>query len=334
MISSRNLRRALQRQRRPPADAASVSNPGVQSVRYRPVTVLKIINSDTGRPTSKPASRSRASARRSSTSRFRRPPPPTGLTFAGNVTLTALADRDQRPGQRLVGPGRRRQRRLRPLAIRRPLRPAQLRRRHDQSRAHLTARGQFAELKMHTYELAGYQFDPPRLAACVPSPTPIPSCFTPKTWFGLSASTTSASSTPPAIPPCPEACRKRAPSWSPPGSSSWAWPGPDAQERGYSQDLSTALPTKTCCRRMRAILPSVSQPPRVQPHELTMLYLLLLLQLDSDHFLERERAHAALVRSGAGLRPGVAVEQGERHGSPECSTAVKRLSNSGNGTGF
>ncbi|OAI46878.1 hypothetical protein AYO44_10505 [Planctomycetaceae bacterium SCGC AG-212-F19] len=116
----------------------------VQSVRYRPVTVLKIINSNialnqqarvsvtgTGLSLVRTASGVAASDT---------------VTFAGNVTLTALAGAINALGNgwaaQVVGDYG-------------PWPAADLR----APQGALTACGQFAELKMHTVELAGYQLD-------------------------------------------------------------------------------------------------------------------------------------------------------------------------------
>jgi hypothetical protein len=129
----------------------------VQSVRYRPVTVLKVINTFTSNQqarvqvTSTGLTLTRVASGVTTTN---------NLTFAGNATLQALATAINALGNgwtaQIIG---------------------------DQagdyglwpsadlyvppswgdgltSQGNLTARGQNAELKMHTYELAGYQFDP------------------------------------------------------------------------------------------------------------------------------------------------------------------------------
>lgn len=134
----------------------------VQSVRYRPVTVLKIINNNTGTNqqarvavTSMGLSLQRVASGVSSTD--------TSVTFLANPTLQAVANAINALGNgwsaQVVGdsnnygnwpsadlwvpngdiynPG-------------------------GQGQGMLTAAGQNAELKMHTYELAGYQWDAAR----------------------------------------------------------------------------------------------------------------------------------------------------------------------------
>lgn len=130
----------------------------IQSVRYRPVTVLKIINSDTGTNqqaratvTSTGVTLVRVASGVSSS---------TTVAFAGNATLQALATAigalSNGWNAQVVGSsggdyG------LWPSA---DLYVAPSYGDGATSQGALTARGQFAELKLHTYELAGYQFDP------------------------------------------------------------------------------------------------------------------------------------------------------------------------------
>ncbi len=130
----------------------------IQSVRYRPVTVLKVINNDTGTNqqarvtvTSTGLSLVRVASGTSSTST---------LTFAGNATLQALATAITALGNgwsaQVVGDGGG-DYGLWPSA---DLYVPPSYGDGATSQGALTARGQFAELKLHTYELAGYQFDP------------------------------------------------------------------------------------------------------------------------------------------------------------------------------
>ena len=129
----------------------------VQSVRYRPVTVLKIINTFTSNQqarvqvTSTGLTLTRVASGVITTNT---------LTFAGNVTLQALVTAINVLGNgwsaQIVGDqagdyG------LWPSAdLYLPPSWGD----GTTSQGNLTARGQNAELKMHTYELAGYQFDP------------------------------------------------------------------------------------------------------------------------------------------------------------------------------
>jgi hypothetical protein len=130
----------------------------VQSVRYRPVTVLKVINNSTSlnqqarvQVTSTGLTLTRTASGVVTTN---------SLTFAGNVTIAALATSITALGNgwsaQAVGDsggdyG------LWPSA---DLYIPPSFGDGTTSQGNLTARGQFAELKMHTYELAGYQFDP------------------------------------------------------------------------------------------------------------------------------------------------------------------------------
>jgi hypothetical protein len=130
----------------------------VTAVRYRPVTVLKIINND---QVTNQMARVQVTATGLFLTRTASGVMSTStLTYAGNVTLQALAtaitalgngwsaqvvgsstgDYGLWPSQDLYVP---------------PTFGDGL-----TSQGALTARGQFAELKMHTVELAGYQFDP------------------------------------------------------------------------------------------------------------------------------------------------------------------------------
>ncbi len=132
---------------------------GVQSVRYRPVTVLKIQNTLANTPiarvtvTSTGLTLLRQTAGVAVTD--------TSATFAGNATVAALqaavnalgngwsavgTGYDQWPSADIYCPNG--------LAgANAPLPSGQ---------GALTAAGQYAELKLHTYELAGYQLDPRR----------------------------------------------------------------------------------------------------------------------------------------------------------------------------
>jgi hypothetical protein len=141
----------------------------VQSVRYRPVTVLKIINNATS--TNQQA---RVSVTNTGLTLFRAASgvktTDTSVTYAGNVTLNAVAaavnalgngwsaqivgDAGNQGGQGDYG--------LWPSAdlyvpssFGDPLEGAGV----QQSQGAQNARGAFAELKMHTYELQGYQWD-------------------------------------------------------------------------------------------------------------------------------------------------------------------------------
>ncbi len=129
----------------------------VQSVRYRPVTVLKVINNFTSNQqcrvqvTSTGLTLTRVASGVTTTN---------NLTFAGNVTLQAMATAitalangwtAQVVGDAAGDYG------LWPSA---DLYVPPSFGDGTTSQGNLTARGQNAELKMHTYELAGYQFDP------------------------------------------------------------------------------------------------------------------------------------------------------------------------------
>jgi hypothetical protein len=140
----------------------------VQAVRYRPVTVLKVINNDA--VTNQQARVSVTSTGLTLVRVASGVKTTSTLTFAGNVTLNALAaaitalgggwsgqivgdagtgggqgDYGLWPSADLYIPG----------SYGDPLEGSGV----QQSQGALTARGQFAELKMHTYELAGYQWD-------------------------------------------------------------------------------------------------------------------------------------------------------------------------------
>ncbi len=130
----------------------------VKSVRYRPVTVLKIQNTDTAtnqqarvqvRSTDLQLTRVASGVTTTNT-----------LTYAANVTLQALATAINALGggwsAQVVGDtagdyG------LWPSA---DLYVPPSYGDGTTSQGSLTARGQFAEIKLHTYELAGYQLDP------------------------------------------------------------------------------------------------------------------------------------------------------------------------------
>ena len=139
----------------------------VQSVRYRPVTVLKVINNNT-------VLNQQARVQVTSTGlqllADRRPASPTTetlLTWAAYPTLNALANAVTALGNgwaaQIVGDaGPTGDYGLWPSAdlyvagsYGDPLEGAGV----QTSQGNLTARGQNAELKMHTYELAGYQWD-------------------------------------------------------------------------------------------------------------------------------------------------------------------------------
>jgi hypothetical protein len=129
----------------------------VQSVRYRPVTVLKIQNTDQATNqqarvavTSTGLSLLRVASGVSTTDN--------SVTFAGNPTLTAMANAINALANgwsaQVVGdsndygkwPSADLYVALPPWG-------------NTQSQGALTARGQLAELKMHTWELAGYRWD-------------------------------------------------------------------------------------------------------------------------------------------------------------------------------
>ena len=129
----------------------------LQSVRYRPVTVLKVQNTDT-------ATNQQARASVTSTGltllRVASGVKTTNtLTFSGNVTLTALAAAVTALGSgwtaQVIGdyanwPS---------ADLYCPNGPSGAGGTNPDGQGALTAWGQNAELKMHTYELAGYQFD-------------------------------------------------------------------------------------------------------------------------------------------------------------------------------
>jgi hypothetical protein len=131
----------------------------VQSVRYRPVTVIKVQNTDT-------ATNQRATVAVTSTGLTLTrvasgvTSSDTSSTFAGFPTLQGLANNINSLGNgwsaQIVGvnPGDYGSWPSADLYV-----PPSY---GDgvQSQGALTARGQYAELKMHTYELAGYQWDP------------------------------------------------------------------------------------------------------------------------------------------------------------------------------
>jgi hypothetical protein len=119
----------------------------VQSVRYRPITVLKVTNTNTA-----VNQQARVTVTATGLSLSRIASGVTGLdtvTFAGNTTLNAVATAVNALGNgwnaQVSGDYG-----LWPAADLRAPQGA------------LTAAGQFAELKMHTYELAGYQLDETR----------------------------------------------------------------------------------------------------------------------------------------------------------------------------
>ena len=136
----------------------------VQSVRYRPVTVIKIINTNQAlnqqarvSVTSTGLTLMRVASGVSTTD--------TSVTWAGNPTIQGVAtavnalgngwsaqtvgDPGGTGGPAITGCGRR------PTCTSsRPTATA------SASQGDLTARGVFAELRLHTYELSGWQFDP------------------------------------------------------------------------------------------------------------------------------------------------------------------------------
>ena len=130
----------------------------VTSVRYRPVTVLKVINNNAGQ---NQQARVQVTSTGLTLTRLASGVLTTNvLTFAGNATISALAAAINALGNgwfaQAVGDsggdyG------LWPSA---DLYVPPSFGDGITSQGNLTARGQNAELKMHTYELAGYQFDP------------------------------------------------------------------------------------------------------------------------------------------------------------------------------
>jgi hypothetical protein len=136
----------------------------VESVRYRPVTVLKIINNDTATNQQARVTVMKdglqlvrvASGVRSTD---------TSITWASYPTLQGVASAVTALGNgwsgQVVGdaggPGLQGDYGLWPAA---DLFVPQSYGQGLTSQGALTCRGQFAELKMHTYELAGYQWDP------------------------------------------------------------------------------------------------------------------------------------------------------------------------------
>jgi hypothetical protein len=131
----------------------------VQSVRYRPVTVLKVQNTDTATNqratvavTSTGLTLTRVASGVTSTD--------TSSTFAGFPTLQGLVNNINGLGNgwsaQIVGinPGDYGSWPSADLYVPSSYGDG------TQSQGALTARGQYAELKMHTYELAGYQWDP------------------------------------------------------------------------------------------------------------------------------------------------------------------------------
>jgi hypothetical protein len=116
----------------------------VQSVRYRPVTVLKVTNS------SALVQQARVTVTPTGLTLFKSisgvPTTDTSITWAGNPTIIAVANAITALGGGWQGQG----------GFGYDLWPsADL----YTPQGALTAQGQFAELKMHTYELAGYQID-------------------------------------------------------------------------------------------------------------------------------------------------------------------------------
>ena len=159
----------------------------VQSVRYRPVTVLKVINNAT-------AQNQQARVQVTSTglqlwrSASGVPVSETPLTWAAYPTINALANAVSALGNgwaaQIVGDaGLTGDYGLWPSAdlyvpgsYGDPLEGVGV----QTSQGNLTARGQNAELKLHTYELAGYQWDA-RGWLLRPSPIPIRNCSIRKT---------------------------------------------------------------------------------------------------------------------------------------------------------
>jgi hypothetical protein len=130
----------------------------VQSVRYRPVTVLKIINTLANTPIARVTVTSTGLTLATTTSGV---VTTNTVTFAGNATVTALQSAinalgngwtangtgyDQWPSADIYCPNG--------ISGTSGTNPS--------TQGALTAAGQNAELKMHTYELAGYQLDPRR----------------------------------------------------------------------------------------------------------------------------------------------------------------------------
>jgi hypothetical protein len=130
----------------------------VQAVRYRPVTVLKIINALANTPIARVTVTSTGLTLATTTSGV---VTTNTVTFAGNATVTALqaainalgngwtangTGYDQWPSADIYCPNG--------ISGTSGTNPS--------TQGALTAAGQNAELKMHTYELAGYQLDPRR----------------------------------------------------------------------------------------------------------------------------------------------------------------------------
>jgi hypothetical protein len=117
----------------------------VQSVRYRPVTVVKVTNNLAGTPQARVSVTSTGLSLITVTSGV---PTTQNVAFAGNATLAALVTAINALGNGWSAQGQGYD--TWPSAdLRMP-------------QGALTAAGQFAELKMHTYELAGYQIDDTR----------------------------------------------------------------------------------------------------------------------------------------------------------------------------
>jgi len=130
----------------------------VKSVRYRPVTVLKIINNST---TLNQQARVAVASTGLTLSRTASGVTTTNaLAFGSYVTLTALANAVTALGNgwsgQIVGDTNSDYGLWSSADLYVPPSFGD----GTTSQGNLTARGQFAELKLHTYELAGYQFDP------------------------------------------------------------------------------------------------------------------------------------------------------------------------------
>jgi hypothetical protein len=131
----------------------------VQSVRYRPVTVLKIINNAT-----QTNQQARVTVTGTGLTLFRSASgvssTDASVTWAGNPTLTAVAAAVNALGNgwqaQVVGDGGGDYGLWPSADLYVPPSYGQ----GTASQGALTARGQYAEIKLHTYELAGYQFDP------------------------------------------------------------------------------------------------------------------------------------------------------------------------------
>ncbi len=133
----------------------------VQSVRYRPVTVLKITNTDTGTVQARVSVLS-TGLQLVAVKNGVKTTTTTGLTFAGNVTLTTLAAAVNAVGSgwsaSVVGDSTNYGSWPSADLYWPPAFPTFNAGTSGQGALQCVA-GSYAELKMHTYELAGYQWD-------------------------------------------------------------------------------------------------------------------------------------------------------------------------------